>query len=79
MVAAMYASSRPVAVGWFLLLLLALLGQQQQHGVSALDISLKSFTCDQTLPIFATDLYMSCNGNAQCTLGQKSDLFGICK
>lgn len=42
----------------------------------SLDLSLKSFTCDESLPFYAVKLTMSCNGNTKCTFGETATIYG---
>ncbi len=44
--------------------------------VQSLDLTLQSFTCDETLPIYALDLSMKCNGADICTFGETATMYG---
>ena len=49
--------------------------------VSALDIQLDSFTCDNELPFYALGIEMYCldSESARCTFGSTSTFSGKCK
>jgi hypothetical protein len=42
----------------------------------SLDLSLQSFTCDESMPFYAVKLTMSCNGNTKCTFGETATIYG---
>lgn len=44
--------------------------------VQSLDLTLQGFTCDETLPIYAIDLSMKCNGGNVCTFGETATMYG---
>ena len=45
--------------------------------VSGLDLRVVNTTCDPTLPLTA-DIYLQCNGDARCTFGEVSKVYGKC-
>jgi hypothetical protein len=42
----------------------------------SLDLTLQSFTCDESLPFYAVKLTMSCNGVERCTFGEAASIYG---
>jgi hypothetical protein len=46
---------------------------------SALDVSLNSFKCDNSLPIYATVIGMYCGASKSCTFGEEATLYGTRK
>jgi len=49
--------------------------------VEALDIILKDFECNETLPVAiqGDNLFLECNGSNQCTMGTDANISGKCK
>jgi hypothetical protein len=45
---------------------------------NALDVELKSVSCDQDLPVTA-DIYLDCNGSSRCTFGERAMVNGTRK
>jgi hypothetical protein len=45
---------------------------------NALDVELKSVTCDPDLPVTA-DIYLDCNGTSRCTFGEPAMVNGTRK
>jgi len=43
--------------------------------VSGLDVKIKSYTCDESLPVTAT-IKMDCNGDDRCTFGKQITAYG---
>jgi hypothetical protein len=44
--------------------------------VQSLDLSLQSFTCDESLAIYALELSMKCNGTNNCAFGETATMYG---
>jgi hypothetical protein len=45
---------------------------------NALDVELRSVSCDPDLPVTA-EIYLNCNGTSRCTFGEPATVNGTCK